>query len=169
MRYVSARALAIQLLAASPDYGERYIPAQRPRGDVEASCEVRLAPGDKGMGVFATESIAVGRWVCRYMGEVVASASQTAPLFDPLGLMSVSTAGLREVDPSSEYLLELTPGLYIDGQHSEHFSRFVNHDEHGEPPVQTWGLSVPSTARPCRPLRGAAAGWPATQLSLIHI
>ena len=157
----AVRAL-IRLLAVGPDYGERYIPAdaaaaqRSARGTVEASCEVRRAPGDKGMGVFAAEPIEPGRWVCRYMGEVVAtSASQAAPLFDPLGLISVSTAGLREVEPSSDYLLELTPGLCIDGRHSEHFSRFVNHDEHGQPhATQTCmsrGLEVPARGLPCWP------------------
>ena len=90
MKY-AARAL-VRLLAVGPDYGERYMPAdaaaaqRNARGTVEAFCEVRRAPDDKGMGVFAAEPIAAGRWVCRYMGEVVASASQAAPLFDPLGL-----------------------------------------------------------------------------------
>ena len=157
---------ALILLAVGPDYGERYIPAdaaaaqRSARGTIEASCEVRRAPGDKGMGVFAAEPIEPGRWVCRYMGEVVAtSASQAAPLFDPLGLISVSTAGLREVEPSSDYLLELTPGLCIDGRHSEHFSRFVNHDEHGQPhPLTLRHVHVtrPSGARP----------WPAMLASL---
>ena len=155
MRHAARVALVIRLMAVGPDYGDRYRPAtaqHNRRGAVEASCEVLLAPGGKGMGVFAAESIAAGRWVCRYMGDVVASASQAAPPFDPLGLMRVSTAGLREVDPSSDYLLELTPGLYIDGRHSEHFSRFVNHDEHGQPHVRRetpCDLAVSVRSLPC--------------------
>ena len=130
-------AVARLLLSAanSPDYGQRFVPAaaQPQRGDLEAACEVRRAAGTKGRGVFAAEPMEAGRWVCRYAGKVVTDGS--SPPFDPLGLMPdrASTANLELVDTASEYVLELCPGLFIDAKDSSHFSRFVNHAEHGAP------------------------------------
>ena len=121
--------------ASSPDYGQRFVPAaaQPQRGDLEAACEVRRAAGTKGRGVFAAEPMEAGRWVCRYAGKVVTDGS--SPPFDPLGLMPdrASTANLELVDTASEDVLELCPGLFIDAKDSSHFSRFVNHAEHGAP------------------------------------
>ena len=125
-----------------PDYGTRFAPAaaQPERGDSEAACTIQEA-GAKGMGVFAAEDIERGRWVCRYIGTVVTDSDESdesndasrEPQWDPLGIMPTaeSTSGLPRVDPGSDYVLALCPGLCLDAQHSDHFSRYINHDEYG--------------------------------------
>jgi hypothetical protein len=125
----------------SPDYGARFAPAaaQPDRGNSEPACVVRET-GAKGMGVFAAEEIERGRWVCRYIGTVVTDSDESdesdasrEPQWDPLGMMPTpeSTSGLPRVDPGSDYVLALCPGLLLDARHSDHFSRYINHDESG--------------------------------------
>lgn len=104
------------------------------------------AAGSKGQGVFAAEHIARGRWVCEYEGELVRAPpehQQDQPLFDPLGLLASGSGedgrGLTDreeadipiLDSSSLYLLEVAPDLFLDAQHSSHFSRFFNHEQRG--------------------------------------
>ena len=120
------------------DYGTRFAPAaaQPDRGDSEPACVIRET-GAKGMGVFAAEDIERGRWVCQYIGTVVSDSDESdasrEPAWDPLALMPTpeSTSGLPRVDPGSDYVLALCPGLCLDARHSNHFSRYINHDEHG--------------------------------------
>ena len=123
------------------DYGARFAPAaaQPDRGDSEPACVIRDT-GAKGMGVFAAEDIERGRWVCQYIGTLVSDSDESdesnasrEPPWDPLGLMPTpeSTSGLPRVDPGSDYVLALCPGLCLDARHSNHFSRYINHDEHG--------------------------------------
>ena len=38
---------------------------------------------------------------------------------------------VRSIDRGSDYVLALCPGLCLDARHSNHFSRYINHDEHG--------------------------------------
>ena len=112
--------------------------AARPRR-LEPACVIRDT-GAKGMGVFAAEDIERGRWVCQYIGTLVSDGDESdesntsrEPPWDPLGLMPTpeSTSGLPRVDPGSDYVLALCPGLCLDARHSNHFSRYINHDEHG--------------------------------------
>ena len=123
------------------DYGARFAPAaaQPDRGDSEPACEIRDT-GAKGMGVFAEEDIERGRWVCQYIGTLVSDSDESETNaesrelpWDPLGLMPTpeSTSGLPRVDSGSDYVLALCPGLCLDARHSNHFSRYINHDEHG--------------------------------------
>ena len=120
------------------DYGARFAPAaaQPDRGDSEPACVIRDT-GAKGMGVFAAEDIERGRWVCQYIGTLVSDSDESTasrePPWDPLGLMPTpeSTSGLPRVDSGSDYVLALCPGLCLDARHSNHFSRYINHDEHG--------------------------------------
>ena len=122
------------------DYGARFAPAaaQPDRGDSEPACVIRDT-GAKGMGVFAAEDIERGRWVCQYIGTLVSDSDESDESnasrepWDPLGLMPTpeSTSGLPRVDPGSDYVLALCPGLCLDARHSNHFSRYINHDEHG--------------------------------------
>ena len=123
------------------DYGARFAPAaaQPDRGDSEPACVIRDT-GAKGMGVFAAEDIERGRWVCQYIGTLVSDSDESdestagrEPPWDPLGLMPTpeSTSGLPRVDRGSDYVLALCPGLCLDARHSNHFSRYINHDEHG--------------------------------------
>ena len=114
--------------------------AQRVRAahEEEASVEVRSA-GDKGLGAFAAAPISEGAWVCAYEGELVADGSGGSPsAFDPLGLLpapvdaaSLAEAGVPRAEPTSDCLLQVAPGLCLDGAQSTHFSRYFNHDEHG--------------------------------------
>ena len=122
-----------------PDYGMRFAPAAaQPERKNEPACIIQEA-GAKGMGVFAAEDIERGRWVCRYIGTVVTDSDESdesndasrEPQWDPLGLMDVDSSGLPRVDPGSDYVLALCPGLCLDAQHSDHFSRYINHDEYG--------------------------------------
>lgn len=122
-----------------PDYGLRFAPAaaQHKRGNVEPVCDV-LTTTAKGMGVFAGEEIERGRWVCQYIGTLVTDSDDSGDAsseqqWDPLGIMPTpeSTSGLPRVDKGSDYNLALCPGLCLDARHSDHFSRFINHDEHG--------------------------------------
>ena len=86
------------------------------RGDgrEEALVEIKAA-GPKGMGAFASRAIAKGAWVCRYHGvEITLLETQ-----------------LRYVEEEPEYLFMLNETLYLDAQESGHFSRFFNHEEHG--------------------------------------
>ena len=127
---------------AGLDYGHRFAPAaaQPARGDLEPACTVGVTR-EKGMGVFAAEEIERGRWVCRYIGTLVTDRNESdesddagrEPQWDPLGIMptSESISGFPRVDPGSEYVLALCPGLCLDARDSEHFSRYINHDEQG--------------------------------------
>ena len=125
------------------DYGRRFLPPdtdalRRRSGDKEPKVEVRAA-GGKGQGAFAAEVIQDGQWVSQYVGTLMRDADAVKELpFDPLGLMADGMAGGSSIgeaqeprDSSSEYVLELAPGLYIDADNSTHFSRFFNHAEHG--------------------------------------
>ncbi|KAL1508834.1 hypothetical protein AB1Y20_004929 [Prymnesium parvum] len=80
----------------------------------ELQVEVRPVAG-KGMGAFAAEPAQKGTWVCSYRGEAL-TLLETMRLY-------------AEREP--EYLFAITPDLYIDANLSTHFSRYFNHDEHG--------------------------------------
>ena len=67
------------------------------------------------MGAFAVEAAQPGRWVGRYQGPLISLDEQRDLYY--------------ETDP--EYLFQITPDLYIDGNLSEHFTRFFNHDQRG--------------------------------------
>ena len=136
------RCISGRMDITGPDYGARFAPAaaQPDRGDSEPACRIKET-GAKGMGVFAAEEIERGRWVCRYIGTVVTDSDESdesddairEPQWDPLGIMPTaeSTSDLPRVDPGSDYVLALCPGLCLDARHSDHFSRYINHDEYG--------------------------------------
>jgi len=110
-----------------------------PHPSREAAVVVRDA-GGKGLGVFSTEALEAGRWVCQYKGKLVVDLEEKAP-FDPLGLLPTTAAltdeGLPAADPASDYLLSLCPGLMLDAAETTHFSRYLNHDEHANLKVVT--------------------------------
>eukprot|EP00965_Chrysotila_dentata_P063098 2090675-Pleurochrysis_carterae.AAC.2 len=80
----------------------------------ELRVQIRTA-GQKGQGAFADEACAEGRWVCRYVGE----------------LISLEQSSQRYVEEDPEYLFDVGEGMYLDAQLSNHFSRYFNHAEHG--------------------------------------
>ena len=92
----------------------RYSGERGPRGEAELAVRVASA-GTKGMGAFAVEAAQPGRWVGRYQGPLISLDEQRDLYY--------------ETDP--EYLFQITPDLYIDGNLSEHFTRFFNHDQRG--------------------------------------
>ena len=71
--------------------------------------------GVKGMGAFAAEAAQPGRWIGSYQGRLI-SLDEQQDLYS-------------ETEP--EYLFQITPDLYIDGNLSTHFTRFFNHDQKG--------------------------------------
>lgn len=82
-----------------------------------APAEVRLSPG-KGLGAFAATSIDVGVCVGEYVGEVLTRSD-------------VDQRYTATSEPP-DYLFELRPGtLYVDARDSKHWSRYINHCEHG--------------------------------------
>ena len=101
-------------------------------GLTEAAVAVRSA-GDKGDGAFAMEPIKAGTWVGTYTGTLTTHAETEARY----GSTDYS---------STDYLFTVdeTRGLGIDARNSSHFSRFINHAEHGnvEPVVDTERLRV---------------------------
>ena len=113
----------------SADYGNRFLPAtaQRRRSSTEPLVDVRQA-GAKGMGVFALQPIRAGRWVCQYVGTLLAE-DISGPFGDPLGLVAENEDVARSARTPSDYVFELTAGLSIDAINSTHFSRFINHAE----------------------------------------
>ena len=70
----------------------------------------------KGLGVFAAEHAHVQRWVGSYHGE-------------RLSIREFSHRYRRGNDPV--YGFRLSQSIIIDGRNSTHFSRYINHDEHG--------------------------------------
>lgn len=96
--------------------------------DDELSVVVKPA-GSKGKGAFAAESCAEGTFVCEYVGEPVTVLDTTQ----------------RYLGADPEYLFELKPDLSLDAQDSTHYSRFINHDEHG-----SLRVSVDATAQRVR-------------------
>ena len=84
--------------------------------------EVRPAPHGKGKGAFAATDFRRGELVCAYEGERL-TGLEVAARYGPGG--------------GGDYLFEVAApsavsgGVYIDGAHSTHFSRFINHAEHG--------------------------------------
>ena len=143
-----------------------------------------LSAGNKGDGVFAAERIRSGQWICSYQGTLVRAAAdkEAAPPFDPLGLLTSSDGALDsslvdetipELDKTSSYLLEVERNLFIDAQHSTHFSRYCASATIVEPLHQSSCLvqpscpsvaSVPALPETCRrpaSLRHRALGGPA--------
>lgn len=90
----------------------------RPLGP-EAEVEVRPA-GGKGMGAFAVEPIAEGTWLGNYQGVLTTQAETTARYGD-------------DAKASTDYLMTVNKerGLSRDARNSTHFSKFMNHAEHG--------------------------------------
>uniref|UniRef100_A0A7S3AVW3 SET domain-containing protein n=1 Tax=Haptolina ericina TaxID=156174 RepID=A0A7S3AVW3_9EUKA len=80
------------------------------------------------MGVFALQPIRAGRWVCQYVGTLLAE-DISGPFGDPLGLVAENEDVARSARTPSDYVFELTAGLSIDAINSTHFSRFINHAE----------------------------------------
>jgi len=85
-----------------------------PSGETELAVRVASA-GAKGMGAFAAEAAQPGRWIGSYQGPLI-SLDEQRDLY-------------HETDP--EYLFQITPDVYIDGNLSKHFTRFFNHDQRG--------------------------------------
>ena len=85
-----------------------------PNGETELAVRVASA-GVKGMGAFAAEAAQPGRWIGSYQGRLI-SLDEQQDLYS-------------ETEP--EYLFQITPDLYIDGNLSTHFTRFFNHDQKG--------------------------------------
>lgn len=102
------------MLLGAPIVGCGTVSAGTVVGAGVAELSVTVAPaGSKGLGVFAAEDAAVGRWVGRYRGSLV-TRDEAARRYGA-------------VEPS--YLFRLDDDLFIDAQDSEHFSRFINHAE----------------------------------------
>jgi len=79
----------------------------------ELSVEVKPA-GTRGNGAYALEVCEAGRWVCNYEGELLSAAQ-----FEER----------RARQPCPEYVFETADlNWAIDGEHSGHWSRFINHD-----------------------------------------
>jgi hypothetical protein len=91
-----------------------YLGELGPSGEAELAVRVASA-GAKGMGAFAAEAAQPGRWIGSYQGPLI-SLDEQRDLYS-------------ETDP--EYLFQITPDLYIDGNLSTHFTRFFNHDQKG--------------------------------------
>lgn len=91
-----------------------YLGEIGPSGETELAVRVASA-GAKGMGAFAAEAAQPGRWIGSYQGPLI-SLDEQRDLYS-------------ETDP--EYLFQITPDLYIDGNLSTHFTRFFNHDQKG--------------------------------------
>lgn len=68
-----------------------------------------------GLGAFAAEPIRSGSFVCRYQGE----------------RLSPAEAGRRYGGVDAEYLFRLAGGDLIDASRTDHFSRRINHAQHG--------------------------------------
>ena len=93
---------------SAPPATERAAAAPR-----ELSVEVKPA-GTRGNGAFALEVCKAGRWVCNYEGEKLSAAQ-----FEER----------RSRQPCPEYVFETADlNWAIDGEHSGHWSRFINHD-----------------------------------------
>ena len=91
-----------------------YLGELGPSGETELAVRVASA-GAKGMGAFAAEAAQPGRWIGSYQGPLI-SLDEQRDLY-------------HETDP--EYLFQITPDVYIDGNLSKHFTRFFNHDQRG--------------------------------------
>ena len=83
------------------------------QGRDELRVSIRPAGPCKGMGAFAEEAAAPGTWVCEYEGALVTKAD-------------VAT---RYGGEEPAYLFRIGDDLFLDGQDSEHFSRYINHAE----------------------------------------
>ncbi|KAL1523392.1 hypothetical protein AB1Y20_018334 [Prymnesium parvum] len=80
----------------------------------ELRVEVRQA-APKGLGVFAAEDASAGRWIGTYRGE----------------RLSLRALSRRYAHAAPVYAFRIATGGAIDARNSSHFSRFINHDEHG--------------------------------------
>lgn len=77
---------------------------------------VRVSPaGSKGLGAFAAEYASARRWVGSYHGECLSAQA--------------FKNRYHEGDPV--YGFKLNQRLVVDGRNSTHFTRYINHDEHG--------------------------------------
>jgi len=88
---------------------------------VEARVSVRAAAG-MGLGVFAEEPLPAGTWVGDYKGALTTREE----LLRRYNVDSVVQASLL-----SDYLADVGSGVSIDATNSSHFSRYINHAEHG--------------------------------------
>lgn len=79
--------------------------------------------GGKGLGVFAETALTPGQLVCFYQGETLSLAQAT--LRGGAYLFEVEDGRYTE---EGDYIVERK---YIDGLHSNHFSRYINHNECG--------------------------------------
>ena len=80
----------------------------------EVGIDIRPSTGC-GLGAFASETVAAGCWICSYQGEV-------------LTLLQVAQ---KYSAASPEYLFELSPTRFFDGNDTTHCSRYINHNEDG--------------------------------------
>lgn len=78
----------------------------------------------KGSGVFAADYIEAGAWICSYAG-VLATPEECDVRYPPIPCGEQREPGL------GEYVFWLSDNLLVDAQNSTHFSRFLNHAEHG--------------------------------------
>ena len=116
LRMRRCRACTYESIRRSLEDDARYqqsLGASNP-GAKELRVDVAPAPG-KGMGAFAAEPAAKGTWICTYEGELL-TLIETEQRY-------------RYEEPA--YLFTVTPDLYRDANFSTHFSRYFNHDEHG--------------------------------------
>jgi len=87
----------------------------------EVSVETKPSP-PKGLGVFATRHpIKNGTFVCQYKGD----------------LLTLDEQEERYPDSFPDYCLRLSPQLSIDAERSDHWSRFINHNERANLKVVT--------------------------------
>jgi len=71
-----------------------------------------------GLGAFAACDADEEEFICQYRG-------------DALTLDEVNAKYLQHASKEPEYLFSLGDGMYIDGESSDHFSRYINHNENG--------------------------------------
>ena len=91
-------------------------------GEIEARVDVCDA-GAKGMGVFAAEQLIAGRWVGSYRGELKTQRE-----------VNEWYRSLAADDPSvdsQEYVFAIDSEYVLEAISSTHFSRYLNHAEHG--------------------------------------
>lgn len=93
--------------------------------EVFDSIETRSSP-PKGEGVFVTRTIPKGTFVCRYVGDLLTNDEQEERY---------------PIDGDwPEYCLRLSSELRVDGAHSCHWSRYVNHNEKPNLAVKVSGI-----------------------------
>ena len=116
LRARNTRACTYESIRRSLEDDARYQQSLGTANPGPEELQVIVAPAEgKGMGAFAAEPAEKGRWICTYEGE----------------LLTLIETEQRYAYEEPAYLFTITPDLYRDANFSTHFSRYFNHDEHG--------------------------------------